>query len=97
MAAVAEQRGKGAVGVTRFDAQPEVGALTMRELLRGARRIAAELPVAGVEVVEVAAAYDPSGITAVNAHRMVLEILSGRALARSGRAPELKHDGRPHV
>jgi arginase family enzyme len=76
---------------------PEVGGLTMRELLRAARRITAELPIAGVEVVEVAPAYDPSGITAVNAHRLVLEILSGLALARSGREPQPEHDGRPHV
>jgi hypothetical protein len=48
-------------------------------------------------VVEVAPAYDPSGITAVNAHRLVLEILSGLALARTGRGPEPEHDGRPHV
>jgi agmatinase len=76
---------------------PEVGGLTMRELLRAVRRITAELPIAGVEVVEVAPAYDPSGITAVNAHRLVIETLSGLALARSGREPQPEHDGRPHV
>jgi agmatinase len=76
---------------------PEVGGLTMRELLRASRRITAELPIAGVEVVEVAPAYDPSGITAVNAHRLVLEILSGLALASTGRGPQPEHDGRPHV
>jgi len=76
---------------------PEVGGLTMRELLRGARRITAELPIAAVELVEVAPVYDASGITAVNAHRLVLEILSGLALARSGREPQPEHDGRPHV
>jgi arginase family enzyme len=45
-------------------------------------------------VVEVAPAYDPSDVTAINAHRVVLETLSGIALRRSGRpaAPEL--DGR---
>jgi arginase family enzyme len=74
-----------------------VGGLTMRELLRGARRITAELPIAGVELVEVAPAYDPSGITAVNAHRLVIEVLSGLALARSGRGPQPEHDSRPHV
>ena len=76
---------------------PEVGGLTMRELLRAARRITAELPIAGIEVVEVAPAYDPSGITAVNAHRLVIEALSGLALAHSGRDPQPEHDGRPHV
>ena len=42
-------------------------------------------------------AYDPSGITAVNAHRLVIETLSGLALGRSGRDPQPEHDGRPHV
>jgi hypothetical protein len=71
-------------GVVRSRSRPraphrhaEVGGLTMRELLRGARRVAAELPIAGVEVQEVAPAYDPSGVTAVHAHRLVIEILSG--------------------
>ena len=76
---------------------PEVGGLTMRELLRAARRITAELPIAGMEIVEVAPAYDPSGITAVNAHRLVIEALSGLALGRSGREARPEHDGRPHV
>ena len=47
-----------------------------------------------VEVGVVAPAYDPSEVTAINAHRVVLETLSGIALRRSGgpAAPEL--DGR---
>ena len=44
--------------------------------------------------VAAAPAYDPSDVTAINAHRVVLETLSGIALRRSGgpAAPEL--DGR---
>ena len=73
---------------------PEPGGLTPRELFRAVRRIGAELNVCSVEVVEVAPAYDPSDVTAINAHRVVLETLSGIALRRTGgpAAPEL--DGR---
>ncbi|MGZ4431710.1 MAG: agmatinase, partial [Gaiellales bacterium] len=71
---------------------PEPGGLTMRELMRAARRVAAEVPVRSMEMVEVAPIYDPAGnITAINAHRLVIEALSGLALRRTGRpaAPEL--------
>jgi agmatinase len=76
---------------------PEVGGLTMRELLRATRKITSELPIAGMEIVEVAPAYDPAGITAVNAHRLVIEALSGIALHRSGRGAQPEHDTRPRV
>jgi agmatinase len=70
---------------------PEIGGLSTRELGTAIRRVTAELPVVGFELVEVSPQYDPSGITAVNAHRLVLEALSGLALRRSGRsaAPQL--------
>jgi agmatinase len=61
---------------------PEPGGLTTRELLRAIRRIAAAVPVAGMEVVEVAPAYDHADITALAAHRCVLEALSGIAAYR---------------
>jgi agmatinase len=63
---------------------PEPGGLQARELLRAVRRIASLLPLAGVEVVEVSPPFDPAGITALLAHRVVLEVLSGMALRRSG-------------
>ena len=44
------------------------------------RRICYELPVAGINVVEVAPPYDHAGITSSLANRVVLEALS--ALAR---------------
>jgi agmatinase len=73
---------------------PEPGGLTPRELFRAVRRIGAELNVCSVEVVEVAPAYDPSDVTAINAHRVVLETLSGIALRRTGRAAAPELDGR---
>jgi agmatinase len=72
---------------------PEPGGLTPRELLSGVRRICAELPVAGMEVVEVLPAYDPGNITALVAHRCVLEALSAIALRRTGGAPRPQLSG----
>ncbi len=66
---------------------PEPGGLTTRELLRAVRRLALERDLAGMEVVEVSPPYDHSGITAMAAHRVVLEALSAVALRRSGRPP----------
>ena len=64
---------------------PEPGGLTSRQLLTAVRRIALETPVVGLDVVEVAPAYDgPGAITAEVAHRTVLEVLS--ALARKRQA-----------
>jgi agmatinase len=63
---------------------PEPGGLTAAELLRAVRRIATELPLAGMEVVEVAPPYDHADLTALLAHRVVLEALSGMALRKSG-------------
>src|ERR687888_194128 len=67
---------------------PEPGGLQARELLRSVRRIALELPIAGMEVVEVSPPYDHADLTAMLAHRVVLEALTGIALRRSGRRPE---------
>jgi agmatinase len=62
---------------------PEPGGLTARELLGSVRRICLELPVVGVDVVEVSPPYDHSDITAALANRVVLEALS--AIARKRR------------
>src|ERR1700680_3897127 len=43
---------------------PEPGGLTGRQLLDAVRRIAIELPVVGIDVVEVAPPYDSAEITA---------------------------------
>jgi agmatinase len=61
---------------------PEPGGLTGRQLLDAVRRIAMELPLAGVDVVEVSPPYDHAEITAFLASRVVLEALSGIAWRR---------------
>ena len=65
---------------------PEPGGMTSRELLESVRRICLELPVVGIDVVEVAPAFDSADITAILANRVVLEALSAIAKRRSGEA-----------
>jgi agmatinase len=62
---------------------PEPGGLTSRQVLDAVRRCALELPILGMDMVEVAPAYDMKGeVTAYLANRIVLEILSGIAKQR---------------
>jgi agmatinase len=61
---------------------PEPGGLTSRQLLDSVRRLASTLPIVGVDVVEVAPAYDSADVTAMLANRVVLEALSGIAFRR---------------
>ncbi|HZD74471.1 MAG TPA: agmatinase [Actinomycetota bacterium] len=62
---------------------PEPGGLTARQLLDAVRRCALELPVVGLDVVELSPPYDgPGQITAYLANRIVLEALSGIARRR---------------
>ena len=61
---------------------PEPGGLTGRQLLDAVRRIAMELPLAGIDVVEVAPPYDHAEVTGFLANRVVLEALSGVAWRR---------------
>jgi agmatinase len=65
---------------------PEPGGLSARELLDSVRRICLELPVVGVDVVEVSPPYDHADITAALANRVVLEALSALARRRRGDA-----------
>ncbi len=65
----------------------EPGGLMTRELLWAVRTVASELDLCAMDVVEVSPPYDPAGITAMAAQRIVLETLSGIALRRSGREP----------
>lgn len=58
---------------------PEPGGLSSRQLLDAVRRIAMSVPIAGVDVVEVAPPYDHAEITAYLANRVVLEALGGIA------------------
>ncbi len=61
---------------------PEPGGMLSRELLRAVRRIATAVDIAGMDVMEVSPPYDHAEITAMVAHRCVLETLSGMALRR---------------
>ncbi len=63
---------------------PEPGGLSSRELLDSVRRICLDLPVVGMDVVEVAPAYDHADITSLLANRVILEALS--AMARKDRS-----------
>src|SRR6478735_6732179 len=61
---------------------PEPGGLTARQLLDAVRRLCLELPIVGIDVVEVSPPYDQSEITAALANRVVLEALSAIARRR---------------
>jgi agmatinase len=61
---------------------PEPGGLSARELLDAVRRVCLELPVVGVDVVEVSPPYDHADVTAALANRVVLESLSAIARRR---------------
>jgi agmatinase len=67
---------------------PEPGGLSARQLLDAVRRVCLELPVVGMDVVEVSPPYDHADITAALANRVVLEALSAMAARRRG----LGHD-----
>ena len=73
---------------------PEPGGLTARQLLDSVRRIAYELPVVGVDVVEVSPPYDHAEITSFLANRVVLEVLSGIARRRRDAADGTTWDPR---
>jgi len=61
---------------------PEPGGLSARELLDAVRRICLELPVVGMDVVEVSPPFDHADITAALGNRVVLEALSAIARRR---------------
>ena len=63
---------------------PEPGGLTTRQLLDAVRRCCLELPVAGLDVVEVSPPYDHAEVTAYLGNRVVLEALSAIARRRRG-------------
>ncbi|MCU1364312.1 MAG: putative agmatinase [Acidimicrobiaceae bacterium] len=71
---------------------PEPGGLSSRELLDAVRRIAMSVPLAGVDVVEVAPPYDHADITAYLGNRVVLEALGGVAWRRSKERGESPRD-----
>lgn len=71
---------------------PEPGGLTSRELLESVRRICLELPVVGMDIVEVAPPFDKAEITALLANRVVLEALSAIAFKRTGNTYDPKRN-----
>ena len=69
---------------------PEPGGIPSSDLLRMVRQLCYEHDVVGVDVVEVAPAYDVSDLTVNAAHRVVFEALGGMAARRrdaAGAAP----------
>ena len=63
---------------------PEPGGLTTRELRGALRRVAREVDLCAADVVEVCPPFDVSGITALAAERIVIDVLTGMAARRSG-------------
>ncbi|HEX8304580.1 MAG TPA: agmatinase [Jatrophihabitans sp.] len=71
---------------------PEPGGLTARQLLDAVRRICYELPVVGIDLVEVSPPYDHADITSFLANRVVLESLSAIARRRKDAADGTRWD-----
>lgn len=63
---------------------PEPGGLTGRELLDAVRRVTYELPVVGVDVVEVSPPYDNADITSALANRVVRRCRASPGAAATG-------------
>jgi agmatinase len=63
---------------------PEPGGMSTRELLLAIRRLVMAKGLAGMDVVEVSPPYDHAQVTAMAAHRVVLEALSALAVHRRG-------------
>ena len=62
---------------------PEPGGMLARELLRAVRQIVGRVDLVGMDVVEVSPPYDQSELTAMLAHRCVVEAISALAARRS--------------
>jgi agmatinase len=58
---------------------PEPGGLSPRQLLDAVRRVCMELPVAGVDIVELSPPFDHADVTAYLGNRIALEAMSGIA------------------
>jgi len=71
---------------------PEPGGLTARQLLDAVRRCGYELPLVGMDVVEVAPPFDHAEVTAYLGNRVVLEALSAIARRRRDNATGTRWD-----
>jgi agmatinase len=64
---------------------PEPGGLTSLQAMTAVRRIAHEVGIVGMDLVEVSPPYDVgNNITALLGHRLVLDALTGTAMRRAG-------------
>jgi len=63
-------------GMAPATGTPEAGGMLARELLRAVRQIVGQVELVGMDVVEVAPPYDHAEITAILAHRLVMEAIS---------------------
>jgi len=61
---------------------PEPGGMLTRELLRAIRQVVSAVDLAGMDVVEVAPAYDVAEVTGAAANRCVMEAISALAARR---------------
>jgi agmatinase len=61
---------------------PEPGGILPREMLRAVRQIVGRVDLVGMDVVEVSPPYDQSEVTAMLAHRVVMEAISALAVKR---------------
>ena len=73
------RRRRGRPGLGSGTGTPEPGGLSPRQLLDAVRRVAMELPLAGVDIVELSPPFDHAEVTAYLGNRIVLEALSGIA------------------
>ena len=64
---------------------PEPGGLLTRELLRAVRQVVSAVELVAMDVVEVSPPYDHAEVTALAAHRCVMEALSALAARRRDR------------
>ncbi|HUY54663.1 MAG TPA: agmatinase [Candidatus Nanopelagicaceae bacterium] len=63
---------------------PEPGGMDPADLLRAIRQVALHTPVVAMDVVEVAPVNDPAELTAQNANRCIMELISAVAAKRRG-------------
>jgi agmatinase len=69
-------------GMAPATGTPEAGGMLARELLRAVRQIVSQVELAGMDVVEVAPPYDHAEVTAILAHRVVMEAISALVAKR---------------
>jgi len=64
---------------------PEPGGLTSHQMMQAVRRISHEVGLVGMDLVEVSPPYDVgNNITALLAHRCILEAITGLAMRKAG-------------